>query len=334
MIKEALKTVSEGNDLDRSVALATMDDIMSGAAGEALTAAFLTALHMKGETTEELAALAQGMRNHALPLKREGDLLEIVGTGGDRLFTFNVSTVASFVIAASGVRIAKHGNRSASSKCGAADVLEALGVNLMLDAKENARVLQEVGQCFLFAQKYHPAMKYVGPVRKQIGIPTVFNLLGPLTNPASANLQLMGVYAESLLEPMANVLMQLGVERAMVVHGNDGMDEITLTTTTEVRELRDGKLEAYTLDPREYGMTYCSLEDLVGGEPEVNKQIAIDILSGQKGPKRDIVVLNAAAAMHIATGKSIADAVQEAEAILDTGKAYAQLQRFIKATNS
>lgn len=289
---------------------------------------------MKGETTEELAALAQGMRNHALPLKREGDLLEIVGTGGDRLFTFNVSTVASFVIAASGVRIAKHGNRSASSKCGAADVLEALGVNLMLDAKENARVLQEVGQCFLFAQKYHPAMKYVGPVRKQIGIPTVFNLLGPLTNPASANLQLMGVYAESLLEPMVNVLMQLGVERAMVVHGNDGMDEITLTTTTEVRELRDGKLEAYTLDPREYGMTYCSLEDLVGGEPEVNKQIAIDILSGQKGPKRDIVVLNAAAAMHIATGKSIADAVQEAEAILDTGKAYAQLQRFIKATNS
>ena len=333
MIKEALKAVSEGRDLDRETALATMNDIMSGEAGEILTAAFLTALHMKGETTEEIAAFAQGMRNHALPIHRDGDLLEIVGTGGDQLFTFNVSTIASFVIAASGVRIAKHGNRSASSKCGAADVLEALGVNLMLEPEKNEQVLQETNQCFMFAQKYHPAMKYVGAVRRQIGIPTVFNLLGPLTNPANANLQLMGVYSESLLEPMTEVLMQLGVDRAMVVHGNDGMDEITLTTTTEVREFKDGKIEAYTLDPRDYGMEYCKLEDLVGGAPEVNKQIAIDILKGQKGPKRDIVVLNAAAAIHIATGKSIAETIKEAEEILDSGKAYEQLQRFVKATN-
>lgn len=332
VIRQALARLAEGKDLDREMALATMDDIMSGSAGETLTAAFLTALHMKGETPAELAALAQGMRDHSLPVHFDGDLLEIVGTGGDQAFTFNISTVASFVVAAAGIPTAKHGNRSVSSKCGAADVLEALGVKLQLTPEQTEAVLHEVGQCFMFAQVHHPAMKYVAPVRKALGIPTAFNLLGPLTNPARANLQLMGVYKEELLQPMAEVLMALGVKRAMVVRGDDGLDEITLTTTTDVREINGNQITAYRLDPADYGFAYCQKDDLVGGDPAVNRDIALDILQGGKGPKRDVVVLNAAACIHIATEKPMDEAVREAAAILDSGKAYEQMKRFVAAT--
>lgn len=333
MIKDALKVVADGANLDSTTAMGAMDDIMSGTAGEAEIAAFLTAMHMKKETPEEIAALAKGMRNHCLPIHYEGDLLEIVGTGGDQAFTFNISTVASFVVAAAGISTAKHGNRSVSSKCGAADVLEALGVNLLVSPQRNEQILQEVGQCFMFAQVHHPSMRYVAPVRKAMGIRTVFNLLGPLTNPASANLQLMGVYREDLLQPMAEVLMELGVKRAMVVHGDDGLDEITLTTTTQVREICDGKIYAYTLDPADFGFGYCQAQELTGGDPQENKEIALAVLQGEKGAKRDIVILNAAACIHIATGKEMALAVQEAADILDSGKAYEQLQRFVTATN-
>lgn len=333
MIKDALKVVADGANLDSTTAMGAMEDIMSGTAGEAEIAAFLTAMHMKKETPEEIAALAKGMRNHCLPIHHEGDLLEIVGTGGDQAFTFNISTVASFLVAAAGIPTAKHGNRSVSSKCGAADVLEALGVNLMVTPQRNEKILGEVGQCFMFAQVHHPSMRYVAPVRKAMGIRTVFNLLGPLTNPASANLQLMGVYHEDLLQPMAEVLRELGVKRAMIVHGDDGLDEITLTTTTQVREIYDGEIMAYTLNPVDYGFSYCQPQDLTGGNPQVNKEIALKILQGDQGPKRDIVVLNAAACIHIATGKTMAEAVKEAADVLDSGGAYVQLQRFIEATN-
>ncbi len=332
MIRQALARLTEGKNLDREMALATMDDIMSGNAGEMLTAAFLTALHMKGETPEELAALAQGMRDHSLQVHYDGDLLEIVGTGGDQAFTFNISTVAAFVVAAAGIPVAKHGNRSVSSKCGAADLLEALGVEIQLKPEQTEAVLRQTGQCFMFAQVHHPAMKYVAPVRKSLGIPTAFNLLGPLTNPANANLQLMGVYKEELLEPMAEVLMALGVKRAMVVRGDDGLDEITLTTATDVREIAGGAITAYKLDPADYGFAYCRTEDLVGGDPAANRDIALEILRGGKGPKRDVVVLNAAACIHLAKEKPMEDALREAAAILDDGRAYAQMERFVAAT--
>lgn len=335
MIKEAIGKVVNGNDLTREEALAVMEEIMGGAAEPAQVAAFLVGLHIKGETPEEVSACADGMRKFAAKVDRAGkDVIDIVGTGGDCANTFNISTVASFVTSAAGVAVAKHGNRAASSKCGTADCLEALGVQLMLEPEKNARVLQDTDMCFMFAQKYHPAMKYVGPVRKAIGVPTVFNILGPLTNPACNTHQLLGVYNESLLETVALSLKKLGLKGAMVVYGEDCLDEISVSAPTKVYELRDGEITSYEITPEQYGFKRCAKEELAGGTPEENAQLVKDILNGSlTGPKRDAVVFNAGAAIHIVKGVSIEEGIRLANEAIDSGAAYAKLEDFIRATN-
>lgn len=336
MVKEAISKVTNGKKLTKEEALDVMDEIMGGTAEPAQVAAFLVALHIKGETPEEVSACADGMRKYATKVDRAGkDVIDIVGTGGDCANTFNISTVASFVTSAAGVPVAKHGNRAASSKCGTADCLEALGVQLMLEPEKNAKILKDTDMCFMFAQKYHPAMKYVGPVRKAIGVPTVFNILGPLTNPAGNTHQLLGVYSEDLLETVALALKELGLKAAMVVYGEDCLDEISLSAPTKVYELRDNEITSYEITPEQYGFTRCRKEDLTGGTPEENAQIVRDILSGKlTGPKRDAVVFNAGAAIHIVKGVSIDEGIRLANQAIDSGAAYAKIEEFIKATNA
>ena len=301
MIKEAIRKEMNKENVTREEALQVMKEIMSGEAEQSQVAAFLVALHMKGETAEEISACAEGMRSFATKLDR-GDMnvIDIVGTGGDRSNTFNISTTAAIVTAAAGVAVAKHGNRAASSKCGTADCLETLGVNLMLEPEKNAKVLKDTNLCFLFAQKYHPAMRFVGSVRREIGIRTIFNVLGPLANPAGASMQLLGVYSEALVEPLARVLYNLGVKRAMVVYGQDGMDEISLSAPTTVCEVRNGSFKSYVITPEQFGFKRCKKEDLIGGNPQENEKFALDILNGAKGPKTDAVLLNAGAAIYTA----------------------------------
>lgn len=334
MIQEAIGTLVKNEDLTYDVAAAVMDEIMSGTATDAQKAAFLTALHIKGETIEEITACAAIMRKYcAIFDNTVPEVIDIVGTGGDCAGTFNISTVASIVASTAGAKVAKHGNRAASSKCGTADVLEHLGVNLMADAKASQKALEELGICFLFAQKYHTAMRFVGGVRKEIKIPTIFNMLGPLANPAKANLQLLGVYNKDLVEPLARVLSKLGVKRGMVVHGNDGLDEISMCATTTICEFDEGNFENYELDPVKYGFSLCKTEDLVGGMPEENAKIVKDILGGQKSAKRDAVVLNAGAALHITNQISIEEGINLAKEMIDSGKAMEQLEKFIVMTN-
>ena len=335
MIQEAIGTLVNHEDLTYDTAAAVMDEIMSGTATDAQKAAFLTAFHIKGETIDEITACAAIMRKHCAVFENNvPEVIDIVGTGGDCAGTFNISTLASIVASAAGAKVAKHGNRAASSKCGTADVLEELGVNLMADAKVSQKALEELGICFLFAQKYHTAMRFVGAVRKEIKIPTVFNMLGPLANPAKANLQLLGVYNKDLVEPLAKVLSNLGVKRGMVVHGNDGLDEISMCTTTTVCEFKDGTFETYQLNPEDYGFTLCKAEDLVGGTPKDNAQITKDILSGTKSAKRDAVVLNAAAALHITNQISLEEGIKLSEEMIDSGKAMKQLENFVAMTNA
>lgn len=287
MITDAIKKLVENQDLTYDEALACMDEIFSGEATEIQTAGYLTALRMKGETVEEISASARGMRNHAAQLEHDGmEVLEIVGTGGDCANSFNISTTSGLVAAAAGVPIAKHGNRSVSSKCGAADVLEALGVNITIPPEKMSEVLQKTNICFMFAQVYHKAMKYVAPVRKGLGIRTIFNILGPLTNPANASMQLMGVYEEALVEPMAKVLNKLGVNNGMVVYGQDCLDEISLSAPTTVCEIRDGEFKTYVIEPEQFGFNKCDKKDLEGGNPEENAAITKAILSGEKGAKK------------------------------------------------
>lgn len=333
MIKEAISKTMNGNDLGREEVLDVMHEIMSGEAEPAQEAAFLVALHMKGETVEEISACAEGMRSFATKLDRgDMDVIDIVGTGGDRSNTFNISTTAAFVAAAAGVAVAKHGNRAASSKCGTADCLETLGVNLMLEPEKNAHVLKDTNMCFMFAQKYHPAMRYVGPVRKAIGVTTVFNILGPLTNPSYNTHQLLGVYDEALLEPVANALKSLGLKGAMVVYGKDCLDEISISDATIVCELKDGEINRYEITPEQFGFTRYKKEELVGGTPEENAAIMKDILSGNvTGAKRDAVLMNAGAAIHIVKGVSIEEGIQEARDMIDSGKAIAKLEQFVEA---
>lgn len=333
MIKEAIVTLTNKKDLDYDTAEASMDEIMSGQATPVQMSAFLVAMSMKGETIEEITACAAGMRKHCVKLLQDQDVLEIVGTGGDHANSFNISTTSSLVISAAGVPVAKHGNRAASSKSGAADVLEALGVKIAVDKEKSAEVLKNIGICFLFAQNYHLSMKYVAPVRKELTIRTIFNILGPLTNPAGANMELMGVYDESLVEPLARVLANLGVKRAMVVYGQDGLDEISMSAPTTVCEVKDGAYKSYIITPEQYGFTRCKKEDLIGGTPEENAEITRRILAGEKGPKRDAVVLNSAAAVHIAKGIPMEEAIQVVVKTLDSGKAMAQLDEFIRLTN-
>lgn len=336
MINEAIKKVAAGNDLTYDEAYACMDEIFSGEVSEALTAGYLTALHMKGETIDEITASAKGMRNHAENFPHDGlDVLEIVGTGGDCANTFNISTTSGIVAAAAGIPIAKHGNRSVSSKCGAADVLEALGVNISISPEKMSGVLRDCNMSFLFAQVYHKAMKYVAPVRKALGIPTVFNILGPLTNPAKATMQVMGVYKEELVEEMAHVLSGLGVTRGMVVYGQDVLDEISMSAPTSVCEIKDGAFTSYVIEPEDFGFKKCGKDELVGGTPEENAGITMAILNGQEtGPMRNAVVLNAAACIYIAgKAETMKAAVDVAEEMIDGKKALEVLNRFVELTN-
>lgn len=336
MISEAIGKLSRKEDIGYDMAKEVMNEIMSGEATDVQKSAYLTAFSLKGETIEEITGSAEMMRAHALHLEHDMDVLEIVGTGGDRSNSFNISTTASLVISAAGVPIAKHGNRAASSKSGAADCLEALGVKITLEPEQSQKVLEETGICFLFAQKYHSAMRFVGPIRKELGIRTVFNILGPLTNPASANMQVLGVYDESMVEPLAKVLYNLGVKRGMSVYGRDRLDEISVCAPTAVCEIKDGEFVSYVITPEEVGLKTYEAGQLVGGTPEENAKITRDILSGKlQGAKRDAVVINAAAGLYVA-GKadSLKDGVILAQELIDSGKAMEQLNKFVEATNA
>ena len=334
MIKEAIHKVFKKENLTYEEAEAVMNEIMEGEASAVQMSSYLTALSMKGETVEEITASAAGMRAHCVRLLHDMDVLEIVGTGGDGANSFNISTTSSLVISAAGIPVAKHGNRAASSKCGAADVLEALGVNITISPEKNRELLEKIGICFLFAQNYHIAMKYVAPVRRELGIRTIFNILGPLANPAGANMELMGVYDESLIEPLAHVLANLGVKRALVVYGTDGLDEISLSAPTKICEVKDGTFTSYEITPEQFGLTRCKKEDLVGGTPAENAQITHDILAGKPGPKRDAVLMNAGAAIYMAgKAETIQDGIDMARNMIDSGKAAAQLEKFVKLSN-
>jgi len=335
MIKEAIIKLSKKQDLAYAEAEAVMDEIMSGQATPVQMSAYLTALALKGETIDEITASAAGMRAHCIKLLHKLDVLEIVGTGGDGSNSFNISTTSSLVIAAGGVPVAKHGNRAASSKSGAADVLEALGVKITLTPERSAEILKKINICFLFAQNYHIAMKYVAPIRKELGIRTVFNILGPLSNPAGANMELMGVYDQSLVEPLAQVMANLGVNRGMVVYGQDSLDEISMCAPTSVCEIRDGKFTSYEITPEQFGYERCEKGALTGGTPAENAEITKAILKGEeKGPKRQAVCLNAGAALYIA-GKaaSIEEGVKLAEFLIDSGAALKKLEEFVEETN-
>lgn len=334
MIKTAIYDILNGKDLSLETTKNVMKQIMEGNATDSQIGSFLTAMRMKGETINEITACAMVMREKCTKLKPDFDVLDIVGTGGDEANTFNISTVSSFVISAGGTPVAKHGNRSVSSKCGSADLLEALGIKIDLTSEQSEKVLKEIGQCFLFAPTYHSSMKYAAPVRREISVRTIFNILGPLANPAGANMQLLGVYDENLVEPLANVLLNLGVKRAMVVHGHDGLDEITLCSSTTICEISNGKLNSFFLTPEQLGFERCKKEDLTGGEPEVNAQIALNILNGEKGPKRDIVVLNSAVCLYMSNNNvTLRECVKMAEDIIDSKKALKQLEMFKKASN-
>lgn len=335
MIKEAISKVMNGNNLDYEEAKAVMNEMMDGTATQAQMGGFLTALRMQGETIDEITAFATVMREKGIKITPEREVIDIVGTGGDEAGTFNISTTASFVVAAGGVPVAKHGNRSVSSKSGAADVLENLGVNVSLCAAENEAVLKETGMCFLFAQVYHSSMKYAAPVRKELGARTVFNILGPLSNPAGATMQLLGVYDPALAEPLAQVLSNLGVVRGVVVCGSDGLDEITLTGETKVYEIRFGEITSYTITPEQFGFTRCSLTDLVGGDPKENAVITRAILEGkERGPKRDVILMNAGMSLYLGIDDiSLEEGIKMAADLIDSGKALLKLRQFAEATN-
>ncbi|MCI7812600.1 MAG: anthranilate phosphoribosyltransferase [Lachnospiraceae bacterium] len=335
MIREAIIKLSRKEDLTYQEAEEVMNEIMEGKATDVQKSAYLTALSLKGETIDEITASASGMRAHCVKLLHDMDVLEIVGTGGDGANSFNISTTSSLVIAAGGVPVAKHGNRAASSKSGAADVLEALGVKITLEPERSAELLKQIQICFLFAQNYHIAMKYVGPIRKELGIRTVFNILGPLSNPAGANMELMGVYDQTLVEPLAQVMAKLGVVRGMVVYGQDKLDEISMSAPTSVCEIRDGWFQSYEITPEQFGYERCQKEDLVGGTPQENAKITRDILEGtERGPKRCAVCLNAGAALYIA-GKTatMEEGVRMAEKLIDDGSALRKLEQFIEESN-
>ncbi len=335
MIKEAIYQLVNKEDLSYETAEAVMDEIMSGKTSEILTSAYLTALRMKGESIDEITASAVGMRKHGTRLLHEQDVLEIVGTGGDEANSFNISTTTGFVAAAAGIPVAKHGNRSVSSKCGAADVLEALGAKITITPEQSAKILQQIGFCFMFAQTYHSAMKYVAPVRRELGIRTIFNILGPLANPAGANYELMGVYEEGLVEPLAQVLLKLGVKRGMVVYGQDRLDEISLCALTSCCEIRDGQLRSFVLEPEQLGFEKAEKDALVGGDPAENAKITRAILSGEKGPKRNAVVMNAAACIYMVRDDvTLQQAARMAEELIDSGKALEKLEQYVNLTNS
>lgn len=335
MIKKAIQTVINGQDLDFETAKSVMRAMMEGNATQSQMGALLTGLRMKGETVEEITACATVMRERGLKITPVSNVIDIVGTGGDGTNTFNISTTSAFVIAAGGVPVAKHGNRGVSSQSGAADVLECLGINLNLSPQKSEAILQQSNICFMFAQLYHTSMKYAAPVRKEMGVRTIFNVLGPLANPAGATMQLMGVYDLKLVEPLARVLSNLGVVRGLAVSGNDGMDEVTLTEATHVCEIHNGEFTTYDITPEQFGFSRCTLKDLTGGRPADNAQITMDILTGRdRGPRRDVTVLNSAMALYLGIGNcSVADCITLAQDIIDRGRAAAKLEEFRRLTN-
>ena len=335
MIREAILKLSKRENLTYEEAYRVMDEIMSGDASDVQMSSYLTAMSLKGETIDEITASAAGMREHCVKLLHNVDALEIVGTGGDESNSFNISTTSALVISASGVPVAKHGNRAASSKSGAADVLEALGVKINVSPKKSAQLLEKIKICFLFAQNYHIAMKYVAPVRKELGIRTIFNILGPLANPAGANMEVMGVYEEALVEPLARVLENLGVRNAMVVYGQDKLDGISMSAPTNVCEIKDGNFHSYIITPERFGFSRCKKSELTGGTPQENAEITRAILEGrEKGPKRNAVLLNAGAALYVAgKAETLEDGVHLAGETIDNGKAEQKLEQFIRCSN-
>ncbi len=338
MIKEAIVKIVNKEDLTYDEAYAVMNEIMSGSTSPTQNSAFLSALSTKSakaETTAEIAGCAAAMRDHATKVNTGMDVFEIVGTGGDNAGSFNISTTSALVAAAGGMKVAKHGNRAASSNSGTADCLEALGVNINQDPEKCIELLNEVGMCFFFAQLYHSSMKYVGAIRRELGFRTVFNILGPLTNPSSPSMQLLGVYDEYLVEPLAQVLVNLGVKRGMVVYGMDKLDEISLSAPTKVCEIKDGWFRTYVITPEDFGFERCTKDDLKGGTPpDVNALITRNILSGEKGHKRNAVLMNAGAALYIG-GKadSMRDGISLAAELIDSGKALEVLEKFIDVSN-
>ena len=337
MIKEAILKLSKKENLNYEEAEAVMNEIMSGKATSVQMSSYLTALSMKGETIDEITGSAAGMRANCIKLLHNMEVLEIVGTGGDNSNSFNISTASAIVIASGGVAVAKHGNRAASSKCGAADVLEELGININIPPEKSCELLSKINICFLFAQNYHIAMKYVAPVRKELGIRTVFNILGPLSNPAGANIELMGVYDESLVEPLAKVMQNLGVKRGMVVYGTDKIDEISMSSETKVCEILDKEnLKSYTISPKDFGYDFCDKKELEGGSVKENAEIIRNIFSlKDKGAKRKAVCMNAGAGFYIAGKvKSIKEGVKMAENLIDEKKAFEKLEDFIRESNS
>lgn len=337
MIKEAIVKIVNKEDLTYDEAYTVMNEIMSGETSATQNAAFLAALSTKSaraETTDEIAGCAAAMREHATQVQTGMDVFEIVGTGGDNAGSFNISTTSALVAAAGGMKVAKHGNRAASSKCGTADCLEALGVNINQSPSRCIELLNEVGMCFFFAQKYHTSMKYVGAIRKELGFRTVFNILGPLTNPGKPTMQLLGVYDDYLVEPLAQVLVNLGIKRGMVVYGTDKLDEISMSAPTRISEIKDGWYRTFTITPEDFGFERCSKEDLAGGTPEENAKITLDILNGAKGHKRNAVLLNAGASLYIGgKAETFADGVKLAADIIDSGKALETLNKFIEVSN-
>ncbi len=338
MIKQAIVKIVSKQDLTYDEAYTVMNEIMSGETTPTQNAAFLASLSTKSaraETTSEIAGCAAAMRDHATKVETDLDLFEIVGTGGDNAHSFNISTTSALIAAAGGVKVAKHGNRAASSACGTADCLEALGVNIEQSPDMCRELLNDVGICFFFAQKYHTSMKYVGAIRRELGFRTVFNILGPLTNPGSPKMQLLGVYDDYLVEPLAQVLIELGIKRGMVVYGTDKLDEISLSAPTRICEIKDGWYKTYTITPEQFGFERCTKEDLKGGTPQENAQIVRRILGGEKGHKRSAALLNAGASLYIA-GKadSMQDGIKLAAELIDSGKALKTLESFIEKSNS
>ena len=337
MIKSAIIKLVSKEDLTYDEAYTVMNEIMTGQTTPTQNAAFLSALSTKSaraETADEIAGCAEAMRSHALKVDTGMDVFEIVGTGGDNAQSFNISTTSAIVAAAGGVKVAKHGNRAASSLCGTADCLEALGVNIDQTPEKCVELLKTAGLCFLFAQKYHSSMKYVGAIRKELGFRTVFNILGPLTNPASPKFQLLGVYDEYLVNPLAQVLASLGIKRGMVVYGQDKLDEISLSSPTSICEIRDGWYKSYVIAPEDFGFERCAKSDLKGGTPSENAEIVREILSGKKGHKRNAVLMNAGASLYIAgKAESMKDGISLAGEIIDSEKALDTLKTFVEVSN-
>ena len=337
MIKEAIVKIVSKEDLSYDEAYAVMNEIMSGETSPTQNAAFLAALSTKSaraETTDEIAGCAAAMRDHATKVETGMDVFEIVGTGGDNAKSFNISTTSAIVASSGGVKVAKHGNRAASSLCGTADCLEALGVKIEQSPERCRELLREVGMCFFFAQKYHTSMKYVGAIRKELVFRTVFNILGPLTNPASPSMQLLGVYDDYLVGTLSQVLINLGVKRGMVVYGQDKLDEISMSAPTSVSEIKDGWYKSYVISPEDFGFERCEKSELKGGTPEENAKITLNILKGETGAKRNAVLMNAGASLYICgKAESMKDGINLAAELIDSGKAMETLDKFIEFSN-